>query len=68
MNLLKYRAWISPWGNAEPESHMEYPREDCLHAILRNYELGGYKNVVFQMYTGRQDIDGVDIYGDYSPD
>ena len=71
MNRLKYRVWITPWGS-DTTPYMHYIEDLHLGAEIGNWERGGYKDAVFQQYTGLKDSKGVEIYeGDfvkYNPD
>lgn len=62
MRTLKFRAWITTWGNAEPSAYMKYVDHLELHIYIGNWERGGYKNAVFQQYTGLTDSLGNNIY------
>ncbi len=68
---LKFRAWITPWGG-DSQPYMKYIEDLQLHVYFGNWERGGYKDAVFQQYTGLKDSKGVEIYeGDfvkYNPD
>lgn len=57
---LKYRVWITPWGNSEP--YMHYIPDLQLNIYFGNWERGGYKNAVFQEFTGLFDSTGKEIY------
>jgi hypothetical protein len=61
MNRLKYRVWITPWGS-DTSPYMYYIEDLHLGAAIGNWELGGYKDAVFQQYTGLKDSKGVEIY------
>ena len=60
MRKIKFRVWITDWGNST--SHLEYIKEGCLHVYFGNWERGGYKNAIFQQYTGLKDKNGKEIY------
>ena len=61
MNRLKYRVWITPWGS-DTSPYMYYIEDLHLGAAIGNWERGGYKDAVFQQYTGLKDSKGVEIY------
>lgn len=61
MREIKYRVWITPWGS-DAEPYMQYIPDLHLHVFLGNWERGGYKDAVFQQYTGLQDKNGKEIY------
>jgi uncharacterized phage protein (TIGR01671 family) len=60
MREIKFRVWITDWGNST--SHLEYIKEGCLHVYFGNWERGGYKNAIFQQFTGLKDKNGREIY------
>lgn len=60
MREIKFRVWITDWGNST--SHLEYIKEGCLHVYFGNWERGGYKNAIFQQFTGLKDKNGKEIY------
>lgn len=62
MREIKFRAWITPWGNAEPSAYMKCIDHLELHIYIGNWARGGYKNAVFQQYTGLTDCKGKEIY------
>lgn len=61
MNRLKYRVLITPWGS-DTSPYMYYIEDLHLGAAIGNWERGGYKDAVFQQYTGLKDSKGVEIY------
>jgi YopX protein len=61
MNRLKYRAWITPWGS-DTSPYMHYIKDLYLNVVIGNWERGGYKDAVFQQYTGLKDSKGNEIY------
>jgi len=60
MREIKFRVWITDWGNST--SHLEYIKEGCLHVYFGNWERGGYKNAIFQQFIGLKDKNGKEIY------
>jgi hypothetical protein len=61
MREIKYRVWITPWGS-DSEPYMQYIPDLHLHVFFGNWERGGYKDAVFQQYTGLKDKNGKEIY------
>jgi uncharacterized phage protein (TIGR01671 family) len=61
MNRLKYRVWITPWGS-DTSPYMYYIEDLHLGAAIGNWERGGYKDAVFQQYTGLKDKNGIPIF------
>lgn len=61
MREIKYRVWITPWGS-DSEPCMQYIPDLHLHVFFGNWERGGYKDAVFQQYTGLKDKNGKEIY------
>ena len=59
---IKYRVWITPFGNAEPASYMEVIPDLELHVYFGNWERGGYKDAIFQLGSGIKDKNVVEIY------
>ena len=59
---IKYRVWITPFGNAEPASYMEVIPDLELHVYFGNWERGGYKDAIFQLGSGIKDKNGIEIY------
>jgi uncharacterized phage protein (TIGR01671 family) len=59
--LIKYRVYIKHWGNSENDG-LVYPKEGTLHVYFGNWERGGYKDAVFQQFTGLLDKNGKGIY------
>ena len=61
MREIKYRIWITPWGS-DAEPYMQYIPDLHLHVFFGNWERGGYKDAVFQQFTGLKDKNGKEIY------
>jgi len=57
---IKFRVWITPWGNSEP--YMQYIDDLHLHIYIGNWERGGYKDTIFQQYTGCNDAYNKEIF------
>lgn len=60
MREIKFRVWITDWGNSI--SRLEYIKEGFNHVYFGNWERGGYRNAIFQQYTGLKDKNGREIY------
>lgn len=61
MRTPKYRVYIKHWGNSE-NNGLIYPKEGTLHIYMGNWEVGGYKEAVFQQFTELKDTNDVDAY------
>jgi uncharacterized phage protein (TIGR01671 family) len=61
MRTLKYRVYIKHWGNSENDE-LVYPKEGTLYAYLETFERGGFKEAIFQQFTGLLDNNGKKIY------
>jgi hypothetical protein len=62
MRTPKYRVYIKNWGGYGEYDMMEYPKEGTLHVYFGNWERGGYKEAIFQQFTGLLDKNGKEIY------
>lgn len=62
MRTLKFRVYIKHWGGHGEFDMLEYPKKGELHVYFGNWERGGYKDAVFQQFTGLKDINDVDVY------
>jgi len=61
MRTPKYRVYVKHWGNSENDE-LVYPKEGELHVYFGNWERGGYKEAIFQQFTGLLDKNGKEIY------
>jgi len=62
MRTPKYRVYVKHWGGHGEFDMLEYPKEGTLHVYFGNWERGGYKEAIFQQFTGLVDKNGKEIY------
>jgi len=62
MRTPKYRVYVKHWGGHGEFDMLEYPKERELHVYFGNWERGGYKEAIFQQFTGLLDKNGKEIY------
>jgi uncharacterized phage protein (TIGR01671 family) len=62
MRTPKYRVYVKHWGGHGEFDMLEYPKEGTLHVYFGNWERGGYKEAIFQQFTGLLDKNKKEIY------
>ena len=62
MRTPKYRVYVKHWGGTGEFDMLEYPKKGELHVYFGNWERGGYKEAIFQQFTGLLDKNSKEIY------